>query len=156
MGFQATGFQATADLGKLSEVSSLLSNSHPARPGSNGFKPLCTFPRAVVRAWPGVVPVRRIEAPCRDHHVSGLGLRRTQVQLTKKLSLLSPFALATALAVAAPMAATAMPASQPLDVAVAATSTQADYLYQSHHYHYHYNGHYYNHRAYKQNHWSCY
>ncbi len=78
------------------------------------------------------------------------------MQLIKKLSLLSPFALATALAVAAPMAATAMPASQRVDVSVAGTSIQTDYLYQSRHYHYRDHGRYYNHRAYKHDHWSYY
>jgi len=81
------------------------------------------------------------------------------MQLTKKTSplkrsLLSPFALAAALTVCAPMAALAMPAAPQPVSAVSSATTPADYLYQGHHYHYHYNGHYYNHRTRKGSNWS--
>jgi hypothetical protein len=75
------------------------------------------------------------------------------MRLTK--TLLSPLALAAALAVTAPVAAMAMPAAH---AAVAGTSpaAPADYLWQGHHYQYHHNGHYYNHREKKDNQWSYY
>jgi hypothetical protein len=75
------------------------------------------------------------------------------MRLTKKRSLLSPFALAAALTVCAPMAAIAMPVTH-ADGAASSAATQADYLYQGHHYHYHHDGHYYDHRDYKNSHWS--
>jgi hypothetical protein len=76
------------------------------------------------------------------------------MRLTRNRSLLSPFALAAALTVCAPMAALAMPVAQQPDSAASRAATPADYLYQGHHYHYRHDGHYYDHRDYKNSHWS--